>query len=150
MHFCAAFSQYDDFVVNQGAGWVTRPSLDLPSPQRGSEPNEPAAISCPTASLCVGLDTFGHGYAYRGKHWSNPTHLDHNANGAATISCASEKFCVAVDDVGSILKFDGTAWSKETSLKGSSTGLAAVSCPTTRNCLAVDGENGYLRYTKKP
>jgi len=148
-HFCAAFSQDDDFVINRGAGWVVRPSLNLPTPEGGSEPNDPAAISCATATLCVGLDSFGHGYVYRGKQWSNPARLDNNQNGNAAASCPSEKFCVAVDDSGSIFQFDGKAWSKQTSLKNSNAGLNSVSCPTTRSCVALDNNNRYLRYTSR-
>ncbi|HEV2310706.1 MAG TPA: hypothetical protein VGU73_09290, partial [Acidimicrobiia bacterium] len=44
-----AGSSSEDFVVKRGPAWSAGPSLGLPAPQGGSEPNAPAALSCPTA-----------------------------------------------------------------------------------------------------
>jgi hypothetical protein len=147
-HFCAAAAAEgsSDFAVRRGTTWRTGPSLPLPAPMGGSEPNDPAAVSCAAATFCAALDTFGHSYTYRGKAWSGPTQLDDNENGGASVSCPTPRFCAAVDEIGNLFHFDGTGWAKQTSLRQRDTSLTSVSCPTTRFCVALDSANAYLVY----
>lgn len=147
--FCAALAgggSSGDFALKRGAVWSTGPPIELPAPQGGSEPNAPAALSCPTPTFCGALDTFGHAYTYRGGHWSGPTRLDDNENGAASVSCPTPTFCAAVDGLGNVFRYDGSGWSKQTALKQRNTSLNAVSCATPRLCVALDSANGYLVY----
>ncbi len=146
--FCAALagSGSADFAVKRGTVWGTGPTIELPAPQGGSEPNAPAALSCATAFFCAALDTFGHAYTYHGGRFSGPTGLDDNENGAASVSCPTTTFCAAVDELGNVFRFDGSGWSKQAALKQRNTFLNAVSCATPRFCVALDSANGYLVY----
>jgi hypothetical protein len=110
--------------------------LDAPS---GDSDDELDDISCPSATICVAIDTRGDAVAFdpRSKHSVKPTIAD-AGQVLTSISCPTAHRCVAVDTAGRALA-GGTkpqTWSA-TTVTGAST-LEAVDCPTADECVAVD------------
>jgi hypothetical protein len=121
------------------------------------------AISCPSASLCVAVDTAGNALvssdpAGGPTAWSL-VHADTNLSPACArvhtscqaplvgLACPSASLCVAVDLTGNILQStDPTAaapWRSHPALSGIGS-LWGVSCPTTSLCATVDGPGSQL------
>ncbi|MHB1891501.1 MAG: IPT/TIG domain-containing protein, partial [Acidimicrobiales bacterium] len=99
----------------------------------------PTAVSCPTSSFCVAVDTSGNAFAYDGASWSQPLSID-QGNALTSVSCATDVFCMAVDSAGNALLYDGSSWSATTI--DSNGLLSGVSCPQSSFCAAVD-TSGY-------
>ncbi|HEY5430885.1 MAG TPA: hypothetical protein VIK04_17350, partial [Solirubrobacteraceae bacterium] len=117
------------------------------------DPANPAAInavSCPSASLCLGADASGDLVTS-----TNPTGgagvwvtSDIDGAGAAGgfnslsgMSCPSSSFCAAVDENGDVLwttdpTHPASRWSSVTALD--SNPFTAISCPSASLCVAVD------------
>ncbi len=124
------------------------------------DPASPAtlnAISCPSTSLCVGVDGSGDLVSS-----SNPTggagawtttDIDGAGGGLTSlsaVSCPSSSFCAAVDDQGDVLwtASPGNAamgWSSASIASGA--GLSAIACPSTSLCVAVDGDGNVYTST---
>jgi len=110
--------------------------LDAPS---GDSDNELDDISCPSATLCVAVDTRGAAVAFnpRSKHAVKPTMID-TGHELTSISCPNTHRCVAVDGSGRALAGapKPSTWSAMT-VDGASA-LDAIDCPSATECVAVD------------
>lgn len=129
----------------------------------GYEPCQAAltAISCPSVSLCVAVDSGGDvlvstdpagGGAWSTAHADTATYEDtaeHETVQASltSISCPATKLCVAGDNDGNVItstdpQSASAAWRTthvDSALQGDGYGLNALSCPSASLCVAVDG-----------
>ena len=118
------------------------PAVGIDDPEQG-EGNELDAVSCPTTSSCVAVDTLGNVTTFR------PLGA---ATGAATvafaqhwnsISCRRTGQCVAVGDSGAVLAgsagvVGGSSGPWTTATLPGAADLKAVACPSASRCVAVD------------
>jgi hypothetical protein len=136
------------------AGIAAAPALAAPSPVWSGAVEIDGghalqAISCPTAELCVALDSAGRAVvgtragattAYLWS-WSTPFTIDGTGEPTA-VSCPSTALCVAVDSKGdAIVSTDPasagpSSWSKFGIAGGEA--LTSVSCASPALCVAVD------------
>jgi hypothetical protein len=132
-----------DFLALDGSGFAAWGETMRPVPQ------PIAAISCPSASLCVAGDQTGILSS------TNPMGGASAWNSAAVasisgVSCPSVSLCVAVDGNYVLTATDpsggASAWTKITIDKGGF-GLNAVSCPSVSLCVAVDNSGNALTAT---
>lgn len=116
-----------------------------PRAVEGAEGHSIAAISCPSASLCVAVDRTARlfeGDPLTGS-WSSQTIASAGAFDA--VSCASASLCVAVDESGNVATSTDPAagsWSPAAPVDGHA--IAGVACPTSSLCVAVDGDGELL------
>ncbi|HEV3320705.1 MAG TPA: hypothetical protein VG147_00765 [Solirubrobacteraceae bacterium] len=155
-------------VLSAGAGsasaaaplsWSAPTLIDPPLPAP-----ELAAVSCPSASLCVAVDRYGGvvsstdpaggasawQFAQVGGEYSRREGCDEVPLCMLGISCPSTSLCVAVGANGRVLvSSDPTggagAWSQSEVDEGRA--LTAVSCPSTSLCVAVDRAGNVLTST---
>jgi len=122
---------------------------------RFAHPAVVSGLSCPSATLCVGVGSAG----------SIVTSVDPIAPGdwnAATVdpgsdlesvSCPTTSFCAAVADSGDLLTSTNptggtTAWNRVSKLlTNPQTGIGGISCPTASLCVAVNGGSDILAST---
>jgi hypothetical protein len=137
--------------------FVDHPPPYSAAPAADTEPL--AAISCPTASLCVAVDDLGN-ILTSTSPGTNPgrwsiTYLDRRpaalVGGGFAISCPSRRLCVATDNAGNVLSSrdptGGAGRWKVVHVINVDTGLflpgaaggGAISCPSTKLCVAVNG-----------
>lgn len=117
--------------------------------ERVPDIENPYAISCPSTTLCVGVEASGNVLTSTdpdggGAAW-HVTHIDstHSMIGKAdleSVSCPSVAFCVVVDDAGNVFSSSDptggdSAWSRAQLVTGT-VGDSAVSCPSTSLCVA--------------
>ncbi|WP_172892246.1 hypothetical protein [Jatrophihabitans sp. GAS493] len=104
-------------------------------------------ISCPSTTLCVGVDTKGSAATTtdNGVTWSTPVQVDSNDGGLSSVSCATTTFCVAVDFYGNAFIYNGTNWSGAQDIDGDNA-ISSVSCPTTTFCQVVDFNSNAVVY----
>ena len=107
--------------------------------------NHITAVSCPSVSLRVAVDSLGN-VAYTtapaSGGWSGPVIVD-AGHQLAAVSCPSAALCFAVDDHGSLFASaapTSSAWTPGT-IDGT-TALNAISCPSSALCVAVDDSGG--------
>jgi len=124
--------------------WVISASLNLSTPQGGSEPNTLNAISCSASNYCVALDDFGEGFTYDGTWSSSPRTFDAIQLGDASLSCTTDDRCVIVDDRNDVVVDDDGTWSAAKPLGSRGATLVAVSCAPRGRCVVVDDRGGYL------
>ena len=142
---CFALDAQNNEVYQYANGrWTISASLNLSTPQGGSEPNTFIAIACGTPRFCVALDDFGDAFTYDGRWSSNPHHFDTIQLGNASLSCSAASRCVVVDDSNHVVIEDHGAWSAPTPLDSSAGTLVGVSCAPHGRCVAVDDRGGYL------
>jgi len=112
-------------------GWSTPVSVD--------PLGEPAAVSCPSGTFCVAVDTrfgaAGYVLTFDGSRWSAPMLVD-SAGGLNDVSCPTASFCVAVAGNGQAFTYDGSNWSASASL-GEGEALTDVSCASSSFCVAT-------------
>jgi hypothetical protein len=138
---------------------VAAPSLSWSGAAAVDSGHKLQAISCPTAELCVAVDSAGRAVigtrtgattAYSWS-WSTPFTID-GAGEPTAVSCASTALCVAVDGSGNVIVgTDPTSagpgsWSKF-AIAGAGK-LTSVSCASTALCVAVDDEGNVLSSTR--
>ena len=117
-------------------------AVGLDDPEQG-EGNELDAVSCPTTSSCVAVDTLGNVITFRPlasagsaatvaftQHWNS-------------ISCRRTGRCVAVGDSGAVLAgsagvVGGSSGPWTTATLSGAADLNAVACPIADRCVAVD------------
>jgi hypothetical protein len=118
------------------------------------------AVSCPSPSLCVGVDDFGHVVMS-----TNPTggagawSVNRLSDGwLNAVSCPTAALCVAVDTAGDVLTSTRpaagpSAWTVtqvERTCDGNVAGgdcFSGVSCPTVSACVVVDGAGNVISST---
>jgi len=124
--------------------WGAATHLDY---SQGSE--DPASVSCPSASFCMAVLGSGYAAMYDGITWTRPTRLSSSLGQPDSVSCPTVAFCMAVDaSDSSTFLFDGSTWSSAPSIHdpapSTRTGMASVSCSSPSFCAAVDnGSNAF-------
>jgi hypothetical protein len=118
-----------------------------------------SGVSCPSASLCVAVDSAGNAVITTNPTattptWGSPTLIDppdlvYGDIQDLAVSCASTSLCVAVDDQGNVvITTNPTApeprWRGPTYIDGGNGDLIGVSCPSTSLCVAVDGSGSAI------
>jgi hypothetical protein len=58
------------------------------------------AVSCPSSSFCVAVDSNANALTFNGCKWSQSSSIDAKGGGLNAVSCPSSSFCVAVDGNG--------------------------------------------------
>ena len=112
------------------------------------------AISCPSSTFCVAIDTAGNAFVYSSGTWSSGTNVDSAIPTGGTVSdqllsvsCASSTYCVAGDSKYNAVVYNGTTWSQPQQVDtNTGSGFFSVSCPTTTFCMAVDGASDSATY----
>jgi Alpha galactosidase A/Alpha galactosidase C-terminal beta sandwich domain len=117
------------------------PALSWSAPAGFDHGKAPQAISCPSESLCVGVDGEGDALSTSSPTAPSPfwntTAIDPGGRPLTGVSCAPGGLCVAVDAHGNALvnHQPASSWSP-TSIDGAA--LTGVSCPSASLCVAVD------------
>jgi hypothetical protein len=93
------------------------------------------AVSCPTSSFCVAVDSSGDALTYNGTSWSAPTKIDGN-NVLRSVSCPTSTFCVAVDQNGNALTYAPPTTPTITAFKLTHTRFTVGLKPTATNAKA--------------
>ena len=122
-----------------------RPADSLKSAAPGVQ--APFHLSCPSRSLCVGVDSAGHAMVSTDPTGTGAVWQIADIDGSRrldAISCPSTTLCVAVDDAGDVVTSNrptagAGAW-RVTNIEGS-TALNDVSCSATNLCVAVGGRD---------
>lgn len=110
------------------------------------------AVSCPTASLCVAVDTTGDAVISTDPSAAVPAWRTINIDGPeslVSVSCASGSSCEAIDAQGNVVTLTGPASATPTWQAASSADSgtpAAISCPGGF-CVAVDSAGNALAST---
>lgn len=114
-------------------GWSTPSSID------GSK--DLSAISCPSTSFCMAIDTSGDWLKYNGTTWSTPSSIGDSYT-IEGLSCTSASFCLAVDEEGYDLTFNGTGWTARSlyDTVGIPTRVSCVASGLSYWCMAVDSD----------
>jgi hypothetical protein len=155
----AAFALLLSFACAAAAPALAAPSLSWSGAVEVDSGHALRAISCPTAELCVAVDSAGRavigtraGAATADSWaWSASFAID-GAGEPTSISCASAALCVAVDRKGNAMLSTDPAsagpgsWSKSPIVGAGE--LTSVSCASTALCVAVDGEGHVFSSTK--
>ena len=112
------------------------------------------AVSCPSVSLCVAVDSVGHIATSTNPSAPKPTWMltPHTVDGyhrLTSVSCPSTSLCIAVDVVGNVVSStDPTNAASWTPVDADgTTALAAVSCPSQAFCAAVDSGGDIITST---
>jgi hypothetical protein len=134
--------------------WSVPALIDHQAPFSG---NVVTGLSCPSTSLCVGVDDVGNVLTA-----TNPTgglgawtltsvHPSNSGNGLSAVSCPSTTLCVAVDVNGDVLtSTDPTGaetWTVTRVDKSEYPTIEAIACPSTTLCIAVDESGNILSST---
>ncbi len=167
---CVASDGAGDVVTSTAPGspdaaWqVTRvdDSLVEPSPYGGG-PDLLQGVSCPTASLCVAVDSVGNAI-YSVDPTGGPaawvlSDADGNSDPACAgtgltcqtalmgVACPTASLCAAVDFAGNILETtapgSGSRWTSRQVSAAPET-LWGLSCPSATLCASVDGDSGHV------
>ncbi len=118
--------------------------------------NELHAVSCPSASLCVGVDNGGGADATTDASAATPTWGPHEAMDATrtlnSISCvAGTTTCAAVDQSGYVIVTSDAGSSNPTwsqpDLIDSGNGLNSISCASTSLCATTDNDGNAFTST---
>ena len=122
-------------VASATPGWSAPTAVD------NTTPGNLLAVSCPTATFCMAIDSDRDCLTYNGHTWSAPTFVSTPA-GMVTLSCASKTLCAATDGDGDVFTYNGHTWSAPDNVDGG-TYMSGVSCaPATTFCVAVAGDTG--------
>ena len=161
-NWCAAVETGGRLLVSKNAG-APRPSWRATRVPRSAVTNgfgegavlgELQAISCPSRTLCVTVDSAGDVVSSRDPWGARPRWVLRRIDSGrwlTGISCPAQSLCVAVDQRGHVITSHALggpsrAWSARLVDKGTmiSSGvgfgplLDAVSCPSVRLCVALD------------
>jgi hypothetical protein len=110
-------------------------------------------MSCPSATLCVGVDGSGDVLTTTtptiASSWSIAS-VDGGENSFDAIDCPSAQLCVAVDDSGNVVTSTNptggaSAWTPA-DVNGFNT-FSGISCPSTTLCVAVDVQGDVVTST---
>ncbi len=109
-----------------------------------------SAISCPTSSFCMAVDSGADASIYNGQVWTAPQKIASVANGSPaldSVSCVSEHFCIAAGYRDAVIYDNGT-WSEPQTIDPSNPwAYLKVSCASETFCTAVDLSGFAWTYT---
>ena len=106
-------------------------------------PDQLTAISCPSTSFCMAVDTDGTAFRYDGLNWTSADKID-TGHSLKSVSCASSDHCVAVDNSGYAFLYNGT-WSTGAQFDTSGEPVS-VSCPNLSFCMVIDNNANAFAY----
>ena len=106
-------------------------------------PDQLTAISCPSTSFCMAVDTDGTAFRYDGLNWTSADKID-TGHSLKSVSCASSDHCVAVDNSGYAFLYNGT-WSTGAQFDTSGEPVS-VSCPNSSFCMVIDNNANAFAY----
>lgn len=152
------------FLASTGTAGAAPLTWSAPQPIDDQPPFRfPAnlSVSCPTASLCVGIDYLGNVLTSSNPNGGAGTWTTVNiresdwTNGFTSLACPSSSLCVAVDGSGHVATSTVPTGGKGAwTIAHVSEGLyfGSVTCPTTNLCLATGGgeSDGDLAYSTDP
>jgi hypothetical protein len=137
--FCVGVGGANAYSTDDGITWVAYSGSGAGA---GVDPdNDLESVSCPTAVLCVAVDSQGDALTYlAGFGWSAPGQIDTSGSGLTSVSCATgTTSCAAVDGGGNAFTTsDARSWSIDRNADPN--GLESVSCATATFCVAVDSD----------
>jgi hypothetical protein len=116
-----------------------------------------SAISCPSASLCVAVDSAGQVLTTTNptggeQAWTRNLLESGSPDGLVDVSCPSVSLCVAVDDFANVFRStdptSGNTWVSSQAPGGD--GLNAVTCPAVTLCVFGDVLSGGLYTLTQP
>ncbi|HXQ61388.1 MAG TPA: IPT/TIG domain-containing protein [Acidimicrobiales bacterium] len=127
--------------VNLAGVASATPGWSAPALVDSTTPENLAAVSCPTTTFCMALDSLGRALVYNGTRWSAPvTVLADDV--LASVSCASSTLCAAVDFNGQAFIYNGHHWSAPDAIDVPAA-MPSVSCaPASTLCIALSGDLG--------
>lgn len=113
-------------------------------PVRAVDPQlgEATDISCPSATSCDVLDSFGYVLEGHGSSWSKPIPTD-RGKAPAAISCPTTSFCMVLEDAGGVVTGSGSSWSEGAAIPGAAH-MSALSCVSPTFCVAVGGTDAFV------
>jgi RHS repeat-associated protein len=125
----------------------------LPTPSGWSaatatgDSNVIVAVSCPTSTWCMALDSSHDYLIWNGAGWSAAATTGDTSHSLEAVSCPTTSFCAAVDNHGGMLTYSSGVWSSPTSIDGT-LALDSVSCvsATSTQCVAVDADGNAVNY----
>ncbi|MBP6918021.1 MAG: hypothetical protein KBB94_03820, partial [Legionellaceae bacterium] len=106
-------------------------------------PDQLTAISCPSTSFCMAVDTDGTAFRYDGLNWTSADKID-TGHSFKSVSCASSDHCIAVDNSGYAFLYNGT-WSTGAQFDTSGEPVS-VSCPNSSFCMVIDNNANAFAY----
>src|ERR1019366_7175216 len=102
--FCIAVTFQSSLTWN-GSSWSSQAVID---------PNEGlTAVSCPSASFCMAVDSVGNSLTWDGISWSSPAAGvagSYDGTIGPWVSCSSASFCMEVGATDTYT-WNGTSWS---------------------------------------
>lgn len=140
-----------DAYAFAGGRWRDTGSLDVSTPQGGSEPDNLSAVACSGPDFCAALDDFGDAFTWSGGQWSGGFRFDANlADETDAVSCPSSSFCMLLDTDGVSSAWNGASWSHPRSIDTDKAYPTDVSCATESFCIAADTRGRALSYRTAP
>jgi hypothetical protein len=139
--FCMAVDETGaDTFTFVGGSWQPSGSVNVSTPQGGSEPDTLSSVACSSSTACAVADDFGDVFTWVGRRWSDAFSFDPNLlDQPEWISCPSASFCMLVDLHGAATSWNGHRWSKPRTIdRGNNVFPASVSCASASFCMAVD------------
>lgn len=115
-----------------GASWQTPELIDPPA---GSL----SAVSCPTVTFCMTVDSVGNAFTYDGLSWSQAAPIGPGREPLTAVTCASDTFCAALRD-GEVVMYDGHSWTSPMEV-APGVRLLSISCVSGTFCVG----GGYTR-----
>jgi hypothetical protein len=109
-----------------------------------------AAVSCPTAGFCLGLDTIGQSWQFGGESWQFQLSLGTGLT-TGSLSCVSASFCMASAALGTVQELQAYAtggWQPPAVVAYPTGPLVAASCPAAGLCTVVDEEGNAYRFSQ--
>src|ERR1035437_3693534 len=138
--FCVVVDHNNDLsshvMTFDGNSWSNRVGIDSSSVE---------AVSCPSSSFCLAVDSAGNAMTFNGLSWSPPVSID-AGNYLSAVSCSSSSFCVAGDEAGNALMFNGSSWKTVHVDTPFPNRMESVSCTSSSFCLAVDFGGEWLTF----
>ena len=96
-----------------------------------------AAVSCPSVSACLFLDSLGDGYWWDGSRWSVPDF----AADVIAVNCTTASDCIGVGSDFSTSTYDGTSFTPGAAARRNRS-LTGASCASPTFCIGLDKDYG--------
>jgi hypothetical protein len=117
-------------TVSVGEGALKVATVTSSSPPLGSA--SVAAVSCPTTSFCLLIDSAGSTYTLASTHKWTKSSFDFKTV-PSSLSCASTTLCVAADIDGDGYVYNGKTWTGTMSMAPTAASVA-TNCPKPQDC----------------
>lgn len=132
-----------DCVAATGNGVTTYNGSTWSAPRKVSA-KPLTALSCPTTTFCLAVDSASGTFVFNGTSWSAGP-VSANPLGRL-LSCVSATFCMNVLNNQAMI-FTGSHWGAPTVVDPDDAFAAAVSCTSATECVVLGGDGQATRYT---